>query len=116
MRYDSPFEQHPGHLELPDEFTGRIYRLWAEANKDQEGDAPDGIRRSEANWRAVQAIGRVELENLPDGLEFDDMPYQVVLWAVETLGEYLAPFVIQRPWRSPSGNGATAPEAQRPGR
>jgi hypothetical protein len=112
MRYDSPFDAHPGHIEFPDEFTGRVYRLWAEANKDQDDDAPDGMRRSEANWRAVLAIGRVELEDLPDGLAFDDMPYQVVLWAVEMLAEYIYPFVIQMPWQSQSGATAAKQKAR----
>lgn len=105
--YESPFEDYPGRVTLPDRFDGNMYRTWTAHNKPAEGDPDDGVTRLAANWRALQALGTVEIDGLPDGLPFDEMPVEVMTWAVACFAQWLSPFVVRPRLLSVRGDTVT---------
>ena len=105
--YESPFDDYPGTVTLPDAFNGGMYRTWTEHNKAADGDPADGVTRLAANWRALQALGQVEIDGLPASLDFDEMPVEVMSWAVGCFAQWLHPFVVRPRLLSVRGNSAT---------
>lgn len=105
--YQSPYEDYPGTITLPDTFSGAMYRTWTGQNKGVKDDPDDGVTRLAANWRALNALGQVEIEGLPQGGAFDDMPVEVMSWAVACFAQWLHPFVVRPRLLSVRGDTAT---------
>lgn len=91
-----------GFIELPGDLDGGLYRKLANEVKRRDGDLDDAYRL-ESRWRAVTALGTVDMvvngKIVDNESLFDDVPFRVLKWARDVLDEWLAPFLVGDDWR-----------------